>query len=217
MRTLMNSQMMNKSLGGHIIAVPLSVALSPNAENVIVARDGIASIDIHPIPQPQTSNSSSSSSLLLSHLVSLHKKQTLECTSQPLAVSCLSSDGSVLVLVREPDYLLHFQCTDAGEFKNISSSSPFSSALKGAVTSEDIIMPLTTLERDEDGGWLLQKSKVNNPPDTNNQGKETEDGPPKQSGLHWNDAGRKETAKQAEQRRRKRRREEPKKVKGAEN
>ena len=129
---------------------------------------------------------------------------------------CLS-DGSVLVLVREPDYLLHFQCTDAGEFKNISSSSPFSSALKGAVTSEDIIMPLTTLERDEDGGWLLQKSKVNNPPDTNNQGKETEDGPPKQSGLHWNDAGRKETAKQAEQRRRKRRREEPKKVKGAEN
>ena len=116
-----------ENFDNHAIAVPISVCLGPNADSVVVARDGIASIDIHPIPSPPSKESASSSmSLLLSHLVSLHKKQTVECPSQPLAVRCLA-DGSVLALARDPDYLLHFQSTDAAEFKNVSSTSAFKS------------------------------------------------------------------------------------------
>jgi len=195
-----------QSFDGHAVAVPISVALSPNARHVIVARDGITSIDIHPIPPPPSkSSSASSTSLLMSHLVSLHKKQTLESPSQPLAVKCLS-DGSVLVLAREPDYLLHFQCSeDSTEFSNISSTSPFSMALQGAVKDQTISMPATTLERDGEGEWKLQKNKCNDQDDP------AMDGPKGKGGLHWNDGGRKETAKLAEQRRRKRRRDEAKK------
>jgi len=202
-----------QSFHSHAIAVPLSVALAPNARKLIVARDGIPSIDIHPIPKPPSKSSAhSSTSLLLSHLVSLHKKQTLGCPSQPLAVRCLS-DGSVLVLARGPDYLLHFQCDeDSTEFRNMTSTSPFSVALQGAVNNEHISMPETTLERDEDGEFKLQKNKVNDSGDNaHGQGESAGDKPKK--GPHWNDACRKETAKLAEQRRRKRRRNEAKEVK----
>ncbi|KAL7535572.1 hypothetical protein ACHAXR_011904 [Thalassiosira sp. AJA248-18] len=216
-----------QSFDNHTIAVPLSVALGPNAENVIVARDGINSIDVHPIPPSPTksssSNTSSLSSLFLSHLVSLHKKQTLECPSQPLAVRSLS-DGSVLVLVREPDYLIHYQYSDGGEFENISSSSsPFSMALQGAVKDETIVMPTTTLDRDRVGEWILQKNKVNEqqPGGDANTTQDADGGDvgasSKRSGLHWNDAGRKESAKLANQRRNKRRRGNAKKEKAGDS
>ena len=209
----------DESVDEHAIAVPVSVALSANADNVVVARDGIASIDIHPIPPPPSKSTATSVSLLLSKFVSLHKKQTLECPSQPLAVICLA-DGSVLVLTKEPDYLLHYKCksketTDAVEYENESASSSFSTALHQAVKSQDIAMPTTTLERDEYGEWKLQKNKVNDSAaggDTaKNGGEDGDDAEPSKKGLHWNDAGRKETAKLAEQRRRKRRKEDAKK------
>jgi len=215
----------------HTVAVPISVSLSPaNAQqqqhNVIVARDGIHSVDIHPIPSPPSKSSSTTSSLLLSHLVSLHKKKTLPCPSQPLAVRGLS-DGSIVVLTREPDYLLHFQqCTtttandDTTEFENVSSTSSLSTALREGLKDQSIVMPTTTMEKDHEGEWKLQKNKVNDNAAANNQEEqetttttttgEGEGGDSKQPGnknLHWNDAGRRETARLAEQRRRKRRRE----------
>lgn len=202
-----------ESFDEHMIAVPLSVALGPNAESVVVVRDGFASIDIHPIPPPPSK--SSTTSLMLSHLVSLHEKQTLECPSQPLAVRCLS-DGSVLVLASSgPEYLLHYQLNDSREedarkFKNVSQTSPFTTALQGAVKDQTIVMPTTTLDRMDDGEFTLQKNKVSDPGDDTKKQREgggLED-VSKKGGLHWNDAGRKEMAKEAESRRRKRRREE---------
>ena len=191
-----------ESFDGHVVCVPISVALSSSARYVIVARDGISSIHVHSIPQP-LSSSSSPSSMWLSRLVSLHKKQILECTSQPLSVACFS-DGSILVLVRgdskstEPDqdYLLHFQeekRDSSIEFNNISSTSPFSVALRGAIRGGgcgNIIMPQSNLEYNK-------KGETNDFDDnTHKQGG---------GGIHWNNVGRKETARQAEQRRRKRR------------
>mmetsp|Transcript_36335 Transcript_36335/g.87669 ORF Transcript_36335/g.87669 Transcript_36335/m.87669 type:complete len:597 (-) Transcript_36335:212-2002(-) len=198
----------DESINDHAIATPLSVALSSNADNVIVARDGISSIDVHPIPPPPSKYSSSSISRMLSQCLSLHKKQTLECSSQPLAVRCLA-DGSVLALTREPDYLCHYQrsegkATEAAEYMNISSTSPFSTALQKAVKSQNIVMPATTLERDEDGDWKLQKNKVHD--HACDKAKHKGDDEQQSHGLHWNAEGRKETAKLAEQRRRKRRR-----------
>ena len=186
-----------EGMDSHKIAVPLSVSLSPDANNIVVARDGMQSIDIHPIPTPPTSNTSSSMS---SQLVSLHKKQTIECPSQPLAVRWLS-DSSILVLTREPTYLLHYQCNEEGnEYKNVSSTSSFITSLRGAISGQSIIIPTYDILK-------LQKNKVS---DSNEDGEgETSKG----GGLHWNDIGRKETAKLAESRRRKRRRENEQKKK----
>lgn len=150
------------------------------------------SIDIHPIPTPPTSNTSSS---MLSQLVSLHKKQTVECPSQPFAVRWLS-DSSILVLTKEPTYLLHYQCNkEENEYKNVSTTSPFITSLKQAISGQSIIIP-----NDIDDLLKLQKNKVS---DSNEDG----EGETPKGGLHWNDSGRKETAKLAESRRRKRRRE----------
>jgi len=180
--------------------VPLSVSLSPNANNIVVARDGMQSIDIHPIPTPPTSTTSSS---MLSQLVSLHKKQTVECPSQPLAVRWLNN-RSILVLTREPTYLLHYQCNEEkepNEYKNVSSASPFITSLQKVIAGQSIIIP-----NDIDDLLKLQKNKVS---DSNEDG----EGETPKGGLHWNDIGRKETAKLAESRRRKRRRENEQKEK----
>jgi len=189
-----------EEIDSHKIAVPLSVSLSPDANNIVVARDGMQSIDIHPIPTPPTSTTSSS---MLSQLVSLHKKQTVECPSQPLAVRWLS-DSSILVLTREPTYLLHYQCNEEkepNEYKNVSSTSPFITSLQKVIAGQSIIIP-----NDIDDLLKLQKNKVS---DSNEDG----EGETPKGGLHWNDIGRKETAKLAESRRRKRRRENEQKEK----
>ncbi|KAL7543764.1 hypothetical protein ACHAWF_007453 [Thalassiosira exigua] len=178
----------------HAIVVPISVALGPNAESVAVARDGVDSVDVHPIPPPPTA-----SSPLMQRLMSLHRKQSLACPSQPLDVRFLS-DGSLLALAKEPDYLLRFERKDSGDFEDASSRSPLCTALREAARSRGIVVPTTTLERDEGGGWKLQKNKVREAGDD-------PDDATKQTGPHWNDSGRRETAKRAEQRRRKRRRE----------
>ena len=189
-----------EEIDSHKIAVPLSVSLSPDANNIVVARDGMQSIDIHPIPAPPTSTTSSS---MLSQLVSLHKKQTVECPSQPLAVRWLNN-RSILVLTREPTYLLHYQCNEEkepNEYKNVSSASPFITSLQKVIAGQSIIIP-----NDIDDLLKLQKNKVS---DSNEDG----EGETPKGGLHWNDIGRKETAKLAESRRRKRRRENEQKEK----
>jgi len=195
-----------ESFDSHTIAIPLLVTLGANAENVIVARDGIDSIDIHPIPAPPAKSASSSTSLLLSKMVSLHKKETLDCPSQPLAVRSLS-DGSVLVLVREPDFIIHFQQDGQDGYKNVSSSSsPFSLALQESLKNQTITMPLSTMERDDAGEFKLQKTQTNDhAAKAKDQGGKALEDHVKRSGPHWNDAGRKEIAKLAEGRRRKRR------------
>ena len=181
------------SFDRHEVAVPLSAALHPDATYAAVARDEIQSIDIHPIP-PVQAKSSSSTSLQLSHLVSLHKKQTLECKSQPLAIRFASD--SLLALAREPEYLLHFTKTEDG-FHDISRSSCLSNALRRVAQAEHITMPVTTLERGNDGGWAAQKKEDR---------KELTMKSSERGGLHWNDPERKETAKLAQQRKRQRKR-----------
>lgn len=208
---------------GHIVAVPLSVAISPGAKHVVVARDGIDSIDVHPIPPPPSK--SSTTSLLLSHLVSLHKKQTLECSSQPLNVVCLS-DGSVLVLAREPEYLLHFQCNDE-EFVDASTTSPFSLAIGKVAKAQNITMPESTLERDDNGELTLQKKlKIvdincgdggggDGGEEVANNSRDGDNDAANRRVLHWNDAERKKTARLADQRRKKRKKAEKKEGEGS--
>lgn len=190
-----------ESLDRHTVAVPLSVALHPDAKFAAVARDEIASIDIHPIP-PVEEKSSLSTSFQLSNFVSLHKKQTLECKSQPLAVR-FTTDSSVLVLAREPDYLLHFSTSDGVTFNDISQSSCLTKALCKVAQSENITMPTTTLERNDHGQCTLQKKEDRK--ELTAQQKNAEKG-----GLHWNDPGRKVTAKKAQARKRQRKMERKK-------
>jgi tRNA (guanine-N(7)-)-methyltransferase subunit TRM82 len=199
------------SLDGRTVAVPLSVALCPNATRVVVARDGIAAIDVHPIPSspvPSGTAASSSAPRTTSSFVSLHEKQTLACPSQPLAVRCLT-DGSVLALVGGPQILLHYRCDGGGDgtFENASSTSSFCALLRGAIGHEVCDMPTSTLERDKFGEWKLQKTRVLN----GQGGHDGEDGSNQGRGggnrLHWNDTRRREVAKLRLQRRRKRRRE----------
>ncbi|KAL3804319.1 hypothetical protein HJC23_011247 [Cyclotella cryptica] len=175
------------------VAVPLAVAISSDSNYAVVARDSISSIDIHPIP-PLAKKTSSSSSLCLSQLVSLHKKQTLTCPSQPLDLRVLT-DNSVLVLTREPDYILHYKCVDSNiEFDDVSSTSLFCSALKKIALSHNISMPMTALEYNEDGGLKLQK-KVDQK-ELANDTDEVEDGVTDvagKGGVHWNSAERRNT------------------------
>ena len=189
-----------ESFDRHTVAVPLSVALHPDAKFAAVARDEIQSIDIHPIP-PVAEKSSLSTSFHLSHFVSLHKKQTLECKSQPLAVR-FTPDSSVFVLAREPEYLLHFRTNDGTSFSDISQSSCLAKALCKAAQSENITMPATTLERNDHGECTLQK-KEDRKELTSKQNTE-------KGGLHWNDPGRKVTAKKAQARQRQRKMERKK-------
>ena len=185
-----------------LIAVPNSVAMSSNY--IAVARDGILSIDIHPIPTP-AKQSSSASSLFLSQLISLHNKQTLLCPSQPLDV-CILSDGSVLVLAREPEFMLHFKCVDTSlEFEDVTSTSPLCSALAHCAILRNITMPMTALEYNEDGTLKLQKKADNR--EFDNEGDEIEVGAANKtgkSGQHWNDKERRSTHRLANGRRRKR-------------
>merc|ERR1712194_304629 len=84
--------------------------------------------------------------------------------------------------------------------------APFSVALREAVRRgggcDNIIMPESNLEYNKKGDLAIQKTKTNDFDDNSN----------KQGGgcIHWNNVGRKETARQAEQRRRKRRKNEAK-------
>eukprot|EP00985_Skeletonema_marinoi_P024225 scaffold16727_cov133-Skeletonema_marinoi.AAC.5 len=189
-----------ESFDHHTVAVPLSVALHPDAKFAAVARDEIQSIDIHPIP-PIAEKSSLSTSFQLSNFVSLHQKQTLECKSQPLAVR-FTSDSSVLVLAREPEYLLHFSTNDGASFNDISQSSCLTKALCKVAQSQNITMPATTLERNDYGECTLQK-KEDRKELTAQQNTE-------KGGLHWNDPGRKVTAKKAQARKRHRKKEQQK-------
>jgi tRNA (guanine-N(7)-)-methyltransferase subunit TRM82 len=190
-----------------LIAVPLAVAISSDSKFAIVARDGVSSIDIHPIPPP-AQKTSTFSSLALSHLVSLHKKQTLACPSQPLDI-CLLSDGSVLVLTREPEYLLHFKCKDSNlQYDDVTTSSSFCGALKQIAISQVTSMPMTTLEYNEDGSLKLQK-KIDLKElesDGEDAAEGTNDG--SKAGADWNNAERRDTYRKANQRRRKRKLEE---------
>mmetsp|Transcript_5243 Transcript_5243/g.11065 ORF Transcript_5243/g.11065 Transcript_5243/m.11065 type:complete len:527 (-) Transcript_5243:43-1623(-) len=188
-----------ESFDHHTVAVPLSVALHPDAKFAAVARDEIQSIDIHPIP-PVAEKSSLSTSFQLSNFVSLHKKQTLECKSQPLAVR-FTSDSSVLVLAREPEYLLHFSTNDGASFNDISQSSCLTKALCKVAQSQNITMPATTLERNDYGECTLQKKEDR---------KELTAQQNTKGGLHWNDPGRKVTAKKAQARKRHRKKEQQK-------
>lgn len=199
----------DQDIDGHEIAVPVSVALSPNGESAVVVRDGIPTIDIHPIPTASSSQP----------ILSLHKKITLDCPSQPLAVKCLG-DGSVLVLGRSPDYLVHFQCSsstgtkpaDGVCFNDASSISPFCMALKDSIGSDHIDMPETTLER----MWNKTNDPENERGEEGNDGEEQTQQNKKRGDLHWNDARRKEIDKLAQHRRKKRRRENRKMMKDEE-
>lgn len=135
----------------------------------------------------------------MSQLISLHKKQTLACPSQPLEISLLS-DGSVLVLTREPKYILHFRCPGSDlAFEDVTSTSPICSALASIAALQKISMPPTTLEYNEDGTLKLQKKVDNKEPDNDADEAEGDDG---KVGLHWNDKERKNTHRLANERRR---------------
>ena len=112
----------------------------------------------------------------------------------------------MIALVCEPEYLVQFDASGEDGYQDVSSTSPVVKALKEAIGSQSISMPTTTLEVDGHGGFLLQKNKVRENPNAE-EGDNAADAGGKETGLHWNNAGRRETAKEAQRRRRKRRRE----------
>jgi tRNA (guanine-N(7)-)-methyltransferase subunit TRM82 len=182
----------NDNDDSHHVAVPHSVALTHDTESIIVARDGSNAIDVYSIP-----SFSAGHKFCYSVSKILNQKQTIGCPSQPLFVRCLH-DGSFLILVSAPDFLLHYRCIEGGDgtYVDISSTSPFCKSLRGIISCSEgciINMPPSTLERDENGGYKLGKARLH-------------------FDKHWNDVGRKEVAKLALQRRKKRRIEEAKKV-----
>lgn len=173
--------------GEPTIAIPHAVALSPDGSRAVVARDGVPSIDVHPVPPPAAGGASTTS---------LHEKETLECPSQPLAVVFFGGgDGSggsssILALVKDPEYLVRFSRQDGGYVA--VPSCGIVNALRKYATSENIVLPQTVLEFGS-----LGKKDVHNHPLPEGQ-------------LPWNDVGRKDTAKKASARRRKRKWEEAK-------
>jgi tRNA (guanine-N(7)-)-methyltransferase subunit TRM82 len=182
----------NDNEDSHHVAVPLSVALTHDTESIIVVRDGLNTINVHSIP-------TFSDSHYFYHNVNkfLNQKQTIACPLQPLFVRCLH-DGSFLILVSAPYFLLHYRCIEGGDgtYVDVSFTSPFCKSLRGFISCSEgciIDMPSSTLERDENGGHKLGKARLH-------------------FDKHWNDVGRKEVAKLALQRRKKRRIEEAKKV-----
>jgi tRNA (guanine-N(7)-)-methyltransferase subunit TRM82 len=182
----------NDNEDSHHVAVPHSVALTHDTESIIVVRDGSYAIDVYSIP-----SFSAGHKFCYSVSKILNQKQTIGCPSQPLFVRCLH-DGSFLILVSAPDFLLHYRCIEGGDgtYKDVSSTSPFCKSLRGIISCSEgciIDMPSSTLERDENGGYKLGKARLH-------------------FDKHWNDVGRKEIAKLALQRRKKRRIEEAKKV-----
>jgi hypothetical protein len=179
----------------HDLAVPHSVALTHDTESIIVARDGLNAIDVYSIPSFSAGHKFCNKVIQI-----LNQKQTIGCPSQPLFVRCLH-DGSFLILVSAPDFLLHYRCIEGGDgtYVDVSSTSPFCKSLREIIScfSEGCIIDMSsTLERDENGGFKLGKARLH-------------------FDKHWNDVGRKEVAKLALQRRKKRRIEEAKKVRMA--
>jgi hypothetical protein len=90
-------------------------------------------------------------------------------------------------------------------FDDVTATSKTCVALKSIATSQNIHMPTTTLEYNEDGTLKLQK-KIDNK-QFENDVDDVEDKNPhsvRPVGLHWNDKERRNTHRLANGRRRKR-------------
>ena len=123
---------------------------------------------------------------------SLSKIRTFECPEKPLVATFLS-DGTLCLLARDPAYLLQYEMVsnDAGQVSSFAAKekSPLCTALRNVGAQHAIKMTLSALEVDD-----LKKEEVQSRQDVRDK--------------EWNNAERKERAKDRTRRRKKRKREQ---------
>ena len=156
--------------------LPTRVAISPIGNTVAVIYDASHKLDI-----------------LSGTLLQL--QQSMECMSQPLSVKFVSNTH-ILVLTRDPEYMLEYKQVENGHFTaSIDTvSSPAVQALHNEAISNNIRMPTSIMEIDEQSGRIkLEKQD------------ETRGFKGDSSALPWNKVERIQKAKEASSRRNKRR------------
>jgi len=128
---------------------------------------------------------------VLSEPKSLSKVQAFECPEKPLVATFLS-DGTLCLLARDPAYLFQYEMVsnDAGQVSSFASieKSRLCTALRNVGAQHAIKMTLSALEVDD-----LKKEEVQSRQDVRDK--------------EWNNAERKERAKDRTRRRKKRKRE----------
>jgi tRNA (guanine-N(7)-)-methyltransferase subunit TRM82 len=177
--------------------VPSKVAMNTNGDMIVTICDDSTQSNLWKVrPASDTANNNSDApDELNTREIELYRCQRFECAAQPLAVSFLSDD-TLLVVMREPEYIQAFTVAkddQAGVSITALYGNPFCGSVRHSATVKSIVMPDRLLEKDEHGNLKMQKMNE------------------KRSGATlkpWNNAVRKETAKEATKRLRKRRREQ---------
>lgn len=121
--------------------IPSNVAIHPEGKIITVLFDSSKRMDVYAI------ESGDSGKPKLGSLM-----QTVDCAATPLSVVFQGSD-SLLVLMKEPEYLVCFQLTD-GKLKPQRDAT---NNIREVASNANITMPDTTLERDSYGNIKLRK------------------------------------------------------------
>lgn len=180
--------------------VPSQVAINADGEVVVAICDDSTQLHlwkVHPVAAVQSTRNGSVpiDELCDNKVVELCRCCGFKCAAQPLAVSFLGKD-SLLVILREPQYVEAFSVAkDAQGCVSIHAvdDNTFCVRLRQAATMKAIVIPDRLLEKDEWGNLKMQKMNE------------------KRSGATikpWNNAVRRETAKERTKRLRKRRRDQ---------
>lgn len=117
--------------------LPIQVAMNSDGTEAAVVYSESSKVDIFKIEQE-----------------SISKKQTLECSAQPLAVSMTMDDSKVLVLSQDPNYLVSYDRKEDGS--SYVGDMVVHESLKKA--GDGITMPTSILESDRNG---FKMEKVN--------------------------------------------------------
>jgi tRNA (guanine-N(7)-)-methyltransferase subunit TRM82 len=152
--------------------IPTNIAIDPEGTLLAVVFDQISRVDLYRVEVSDDEKTT------------MRFVESKECPSQTLSVTFQNKD-ELMVLMQDPDYLAVFQ--------NVQSSATITSveALCQVASKENIVMPLTILEKDKHGQPKLQKLEET-------RGPSGADAP-------WNRVGRVEVAKNRERRAKKRR------------
>ena len=185
------------------IIIPINVAISSDGSMISVVQEAVDTVDIYTIETNDEGKLAANTSYNFNKLCSI------KCDSQPLATKFMD-DGSLLILKRNFNFLLH--CTyDQSEKKyTIMNDSEITSALfkleqeilskEGEETKDNndslshISMPMTVLEKDDFGNYKLTKISQREKNSV-------------QKTMAWNDPNRIIIAKKASSRRKRKKKE----------
>uniref|UniRef100_A0A7S1ZNK7 tRNA (guanine-N(7)-)-methyltransferase non-catalytic subunit n=1 Tax=Ditylum brightwellii TaxID=49249 RepID=A0A7S1ZNK7_9STRA len=164
--------------------IPFGVSINSNGTNIAVIREGASFLDIYTIVESSEQDKAAK--------MKFEKKQTIECSFQPLGIKFVT-DNAIYILTKESVYLQCFQYDESKSLFVENSTLAVCTALKNAAISQDVKMPESVLETDSRGQIKLVKVQQK-PAFAKNE-------------ELWNNSSRLLTAKKRAARRRKRRRE----------